>query len=194
MQAFPGKTLEETLELRILELLNNTRNTIGKIVSEFVNEKNPTIIMVNSGAKGNLLNLAQMSSCVGQQSLRGQRIGNGYYKRTLSMFKKNDFSADARGFIGGGFKDGLKPYEFFFGAMTGRDSLMDTALRTPKSGYLYRRLANALQDLKIEYDHTVRDANKSIIQFRYGEDGIDVSKSENGTINVKKIVERVVGE
>ena len=75
--------------------------------------------------------------------------------------------------------------------MTGRDALMDTALRTPKSGYLYRRLANALQDIKLEYDYTVRDANKGIVQFKYGEDGIDVSKSEGGTINVAKIVKEV---
>ena len=75
--------------------------------------------------------------------------------------------------------------------MTGRDSLMDTALRTPKSGYLYRRLSNALQDLRIEYDGTVRDANKKIIQFKYGDDSIDVSRSEGGTINVKKIVKEV---
>jgi len=67
-------------------------------------------------------------------------------------------------------------HEFFFGAITGRDSLMDTALRTPKSGYLYRRLANALQDIRQEYDGTVRDSNNRIIQFKYGDDGIDVSK------------------
>ena len=79
-------------------------------------------------------------------------------------------------------------------AMTGRDALMDTALRTPKSGYLYRRLANALQDLKVEYDGTVRDANKAIIQFKYGEDNIDVSKSEAGTIDVVKIIKHVIGE
>ena len=72
--------------------------------------------------------------------------------------------------------DGLKPEEFFFQAMTGRSSLMDTALRTPKSGYLYRRLASALQDLREEYDGTVRNSNGSIIQFKYGGDGLDVSK------------------
>jgi DNA-directed RNA polymerase subunit A' len=76
-------------------------------------------------------------------------------------------------------------------AMTGRDSLMDTALRTPKSGYLYRRLANALQDLKVEYDFTVRDASKKIVQFNYGEDGIDVSKSEGGKINVRQIIDNI---
>ena len=76
--------------------------------------------------------------------------------------------------------------------MTGRDSLMDTALRTPKSGYLYRRLANAMQDIKVEYGNTVRDASKRIVQFQYGEDRIDVSKSENGKINVKRIIESII--
>jgi len=66
---------------------------------------------------------------------------------------------------------------------------MDTALRTPKSGYLYRRLANALQDLKVEYDYTVRDTNNKIVQFTYGEDAVDVSKSENGIINVERLAE-----
>ena len=78
--------------------------------------------------------------------------------------------------------------------MTGRDALMDTALRTPKSGYLYRRLANALQDLKIEYDGTVRNARKGIVQFKYGDDGIDVSKSEGGKISVKKAIADVIGQ
>jgi DNA-directed RNA polymerase subunit A' len=97
----------------------------------------------------------------------------------------------AGGFISNGFKTGLTPTEFFFGAMTGRDSLMDTALRTPKSGYLYRRLANAMQDLKVEYDETVRDSSGRIIQFEYGEDGMDVSKSEKGIINVKRIIKSI---
>ena len=99
---------------------------------------------------------------------------------------------EAGGFIGRGYKEGLKPYEYFFAAMTGRDSLMDTALRTPKSGYLYRRLSNALQDIKIGYDYTVRDAKDNIIQFTYGDDNIDVSKSEGGIINVKRIIKQVL--
>jgi DNA-directed RNA polymerase subunit A' len=145
--------------------------------------------MIRSGARGNIINLAQMAACVGQQALRGGRIDKGYKDRSLSCFKKGDLSAVPRGFIKGGFKDGLKPHEMFFMAMTGRDSLMDTALRTPKSGYLYRRLANAMQDLKIEYDFTVRDASRKIVQFNYGEDGLDVSKTEGGKINVKSIIE-----
>jgi len=192
LEALPGKTREETLEVRVLELLNKIRNKIGDIVAKTSEESNPTIMMANSGAKGNLLNLAQMSALIGQQALRGQRIIGGYEGRTLPVFEKGDLGSDAHGFVKHAFKTGLSPTEFFFHAMTGRDALMDTALRTPKSGYLYRRLANALQDLKVEYDGTVRDANKIIIQFKYGEDGIDVSKSEGGSIDVAKIIKEVM--
>ncbi len=107
------------------------------------------------------MNITQMACCVGQQALGSSRIDFGYNDRTLSFFSKNDLSPKARGFIKSPFMKGLRPDEFFFGAITGRDSLMDTALRTPKSGYLYRRLANALQDLRIEYDETVRDSNNN---------------------------------
>jgi len=191
LDAFPGKTRQETLELRILEVLNKARNETGRTVANYADKRTNTMIMAESGARGNLLNLAQMAACVGQQAMRGKRIEKGFDQRTLAHFKKGDLSPDAHGFIRNGFKMGLTPAEFFFGSMTGRDSLMDTALRTPKSGYLYRRLANAMQDLKVEYDNTVRDASQKIIQFEYGEDGIDVSKSENGMLNVKRIIQSV---
>ncbi|HLC56187.1 MAG TPA: DNA-directed RNA polymerase subunit A' [Candidatus Nanoarchaeia archaeon] len=194
LEAIPGLNEKETLEVKIIEVLNKVRNLVGEQVQSIADDKNPTIIMARSGATGNILNLAQMSSCVGQHALRGGRISKGFRGRTLPIFKPGDLSPAARGFVKDGFKKGLNPYEFFFGAMTGRDSLMDTALRTPKSGYLYRRLANALQDLRVEYDNTVRDANKTIMQFVYGDDGIDVSKSEGGKINVKKIIKEVMGK
>ncbi len=192
LETFPGKNLEETLELRILEVLNKARNETGEIVAQFASQTSHTMIMAKSGARGNLLNLAQMAACVGQQAMRGGRIGKGFDGRTLSAFKRGDLSQEARGFVANGFKTGLTPAEFYFGSMTGRDSLMDTALRTPKSGYLYRRLANAMQDLKVVDDGTVRDASNKIVQFSYGEDGMDVSKSEKGKINVKRIVESMV--
>jgi len=191
LEPLPGRSLEESLELRILEILNKARNETGKVVSETIDQDSHTMVMVKSGAKGSHLNLAQMAAVVGQQALRGGRISKGYYDRTLSSFRKDDLGPEARGFIKNSFKSGLKPHEMFFMSMTGRDSLMDTALRTPKSGYLYRRLANALQDLKVEYDFTVRDAAGKIVQFDYGEDGIDVSRSEAGIINVKKIIDTI---
>jgi len=194
LEELPGKTLRESLEARTLELLNKVRSKVGAIVIEYPTENNPTMIMAKAGAKGNILNFTQMSGCVGQQALGGKRIERGFAKRTLSLFMKKDLGPLAHGFIKNSFKQGLNPVEFFFHAMTGRDALMDTALRTPKSGYLYRRLANALQDLKIEYDQTVRNANNTIIQFKYGGDGIDVSKSEGGSINVSKAVDDIMAK
>lgn len=192
LEMLPGKDMLETLELRVIEALNKARNDIGEIVGKYAHKDTHTMVMAQSGARGNLLNLAQMAACVGQQAMRGKRIEKGYRNRTLSCYPENDLKPDARGFISRSFKTGLTPQEFFFGAITGRDSLMDTALRTPKSGYLYRRLANALQDLKVEYDHSVREASGQIVQFQYGEDGIDVSKSENGVVNVQSIIKQHV--
>ncbi len=191
LEPLPGRTLEETLELRILESLNKARNKSGDIAMKQVHYS-AALIMARCGARGNALNIAQMTAIVGQQALRGRRIDTGYRGRTLPYFKEKDLSPKARGFIKNNFKSGLQPYEFFFGAMTGRDALMDTALRTPKSGYLYRRLSNAMQDLKVEYDGTVRDASGKVVQFMFGEDGMDVSKTKNGVLDVKRIVQQVV--
>lgn len=176
LTSMPGKSLEEARETKILQILNEVRTHVGSLVkSHFPADANMSK-MITSGAGGSMLNITQIACCVGQQSLWNKRINFGYTQRTLSFFKRADLKPEARGFIKSSFFDGLKPTEFFFGAITGRDSLMDTALRTPKSGYLYRRLVSALQDLKIEYDGTVRDASENIIQFIYGDDGKDVTK------------------
>jgi len=195
LDVLPGYTEDETLEIRIVEVLNKVRNEVSKQVNAGIDEKhNSTLVMAHSGARGSLLNLSMMAACVGQQAIGGGRIKGGYSKRSLSVFKKGDKGPEAGGFIAKGYKSGMKPTEYFFGAMTGRDGLMDTALRTPKSGYLYRRLASALQDMRVEYDSTVRDAEKNIIQFKYGDDGIDVSKSDGGTVNIKKIIAQIKGK
>jgi DNA-directed RNA polymerase subunit A' len=180
LELIPGKTAEESREARILKALNEIRTKIGEVVKEKFPEENPVTQMIRSGGGGNVLNITQMASCVGQQDLEGKRVDIGYTERTLSHFKKGDLTPKSRGFIKSPFIRGLKPSEFFFGAITGRSTLMDTALRTPKSGYLYRRLANAFQDLRKEYDSTIRDSDNNIIQFEYGEDGKDVSKLHLG--------------
>ncbi|MBU2406638.1 MAG: DNA-directed RNA polymerase subunit A', partial [Nanoarchaeota archaeon] len=190
-EILPGMTAAETVEARIIEVLNKVRDKVGEAVIGNTSEHNSTMIMATSGGEGNVLNITQMAACIGQQVMRAKRVQNGYKDRTLTIFKRGDISPKAKGFVKDGFKKGLNPSEYFYSAMTGRDALMDTALRTPKSGYLYRRLANALQDLKVEYDYTVRDANHGIIQYEYGEDGLDVSKTDGGIINIKKIIKEV---
>ena len=176
LEVIQGKTMEESRENKILRVLNEIRTKIREIVKREFPGKNPVTYMMRSGGGGSVLNITQMACVVGQQDLNGKRIDIGYIDRTLSFFKKGDLSPRSKGFIRSPFIKGLRPDEFFFGAMTGRATLMDTALRTPRSGYLYRRLANALQDLRREYDGTVRDSNNNIIQFVYGDDGKDVSR------------------
>ncbi len=176
LEIIRGKTKEDSREIKILRVLNEVRTKIGEIVKKEFPEENPVTSMIRSGGGGGITHITQMACCVGQQDLEGKRVDIGYNNRTLSFFKEKDLSSRAKGFIKNSFIKGLRPDEFFFGAITGRSSLMDTALRTPKSGYLYRRLANALQDLRKEYGGTIRDSNNKIIQFVYGDDGIDVSK------------------
>src|SRR3989339_720464 len=172
----PGKTMEETRETKILQVLNEVRTEVAKVVKANFPVDGNVNKMITPGAAGSMLNITQIGCVVGQQALGSKRISFGYNDRTLSFFKRNDLGAEAHGFIKSSYFKGLKPTEFFFGAITGRDSLMDTALRTPKSGYLYRRLVSALQDLKVEYDGTVRDASENIVQFIYGDDAKDPAK------------------
>jgi len=191
MVALPGRTLRETLEQKIINALNRARNVVGSLVLNNTSKENCTIIMAKSGAKGNMLNIAQMAGSVGQQVLRGSRLKRGYERRVLTHFEKGDLGADARGFIREGYKNGLTPTEFFFHAITSRDAQMDTSMRTPTSGYFQRRLINALQDFKIDDDLSVRTSDGRIVQFTYGEDGIDVGKSDAGKIDVELIIKKV---
>ncbi|MDD2678522.1 MAG: DNA-directed RNA polymerase subunit A' [Candidatus Nanoarchaeia archaeon] len=191
MIALPGRTLRETLEQKIINSLNNARNKVGLLVLKNASSDNCSIIMSSSGAKGNVLNLAQMAGCVGQQVLRGFRLKRGYESRVLPHFRKKDLGALPRGFIKHGYKAGLNPTEFFFHGITSRDSQMDTSLRTPTSGYFQRRLINALQDFKVYDDLSVRTSDNHIIQFKSGEDGIDVSKSDAGKIDIDLIIKKV---
>ncbi len=180
LELLPGKNVEETREIKISQVLNEVRTEMGKTVKENISRESNISKMIVSGAAGSATNITQIGCCVGQQILWNNRISFGYKDRTTSHFAKGDIGPEARGFVQSSFFEGLKPTEFFFGAITGRDALMDTALRTPKSGYLYRRLVSALQDLKVEYDGTVRDASENVVQFMYGGDGKDVSELHTG--------------
>ncbi|RLF24195.1 MAG: DNA-directed RNA polymerase subunit A' [Thermoprotei archaeon] len=189
----PGKTLEETLEVKIIEVLNEVRDQAGKIACRHMRLDNEVLVMTQTGARGNIINVTQMCACLGQQHLRGERIHRGYHGRPLPHFKQGDLGVRARGFVFSSFKRGLTPVEFFFHAMTGREGLVDTAVRTSQSGYMQRRLINALQDLRVEYDGTVRTADNIIVQFRYGEDGVDPAKSYHGRpVNLDFIINKAL--
>jgi len=176
----PGRSMRETLELRIRQVLAEARKKAEETAADFIGDEAHSVIMTKSGARGNILNLGQMSAVVGQQAIRGERINRGYSMRTLPHFKVNDLSPKSRGFVSSSYRNGLKPVEFFFHAMGGREGLVDTAVRTSTSGYMQRRLVNAFQDMVVENDGTVRNSDKNVIQFRFGDDGIDAMHTDHG--------------
>ncbi len=195
LDANPGQTLLETLEQRIQATLAEARDSAGAIAGEHLGLENSAVIMAQTGARGSRLNLSQMAAVVGQQSVRGGRISRGYIGRTLPHFERGDLGARARGFVSSSYKSGLDPIEYWFHAAGGREGLVDTAVRTSTSGYMQRRLMTALQDLKVETDGTVRTSPGTIVQFKFGDDGVDPSKSDHGrSVNIDIAIEKVLGK
>jgi len=184
LDPIPGKTVEESLETYIMGILGKSRDRTGEIAGRYLGLDNNAVVMARSGARGSMLNLTQICGSVGQQAVRSERISRGFIARTTSHFKKGELSPESRGFVRNSFKTGLSPTEYFFHAMGGREGLVDTAIRTARSGYLQRRLINALQDLIVHNDMTVRDSGGVIVEFKYGEDGADVSKTYDGEIPI----------
>ncbi|XP_044737511.1 DNA-directed RNA polymerase I subunit RPA1 [Chrysoperla carnea] len=135
-------------------------------------------LMINSGAKGSMVNSMQISCLLGQIELEGKRPPLMISGKSLPSFIPYDFQPRAGGFIDQRFMTGIQPQEFFFHCMAGREGLIDTAVKTSRSGYLQRCLVKHLEGLTVQYDLTVRDSDNSIIQFLYGEDGMDICKAQ----------------
>ena len=185
-----GLSSEEALEAYIVNELSKARDKAGNAADQALDEANSARIMATTGARGSALNIGQMAGALGQQSRRGERLLTGYNNRALPHYKEHDDDPDAHGFVKTNYREGLTALEFFFHAMGGREGLVDTAVRTQQSGYMQRRLINALEHIRLEYDGTVRDPHGHIVQFLYGEDGIDVAKSDHGeAFNAERLIE-----
>ncbi len=194
LEQMAGRSIEETLEVMVRRELGKARDTAGDIAGRYLGLENPAVILAKSGARGSMLNLTQMAGAVGQQSVRGERLLRGYFSRTLPHFRRGDLGADARGFVSSSYKRGLSPTEYFFHSMGGREGLVDTAVRTSRSGYMQRRLINALEDLKVAEDGTVRNTAGTVIEYKYGEDGIDPTRSFQGApVPLDDVLAHVLG-
>lgn len=172
----PDMMDEELFEVTIKQKLDIIRDDIGKLIFNNLKPNNNMKIMNECGSKGSILNIGQMGGCVGNQDFQGNRMPKNYNERTLPYFFKNDDSAEARGFIEGSFLNGLNLSEFIFHHVTGREGLIDQALKTASSGYLQRKFIKATEDFMVKYDGTVRNAVERIQQFIYGDSGIDTVK------------------
>ncbi|KAF2487058.1 hypothetical protein BDY17DRAFT_244162 [Neohortaea acidophila] len=141
--------------------------------------KNQMQAMTASGAKGSSVNANQISCNLGQQVLEGRRVPVMVSGKTLPCFKPFDPSVRAGGYVVDRFLTGVRPQEYFFHAMAGREGLIDTAVKTSRSGYLQRCLIKGMEGLRVEHDTSVRDTvDGTVVQFLYGEDGLDVAKSQ----------------
>lgn len=172
----------EDFELRVNNILNKATEDTGKLGRKSLNPNNRFLMIVKSGSKGKEINLSQMICCLGQQNVDGKRVPYGFDNRTLPHFQKYDDSPVSRGFVENSYISGLTATDLFFHAMCGRIGLIDTAVKTSSTGYVQRRLIKGLEDLKIEYDMTVRNSFGKIIQFAYGENGFDPAKDETQNI------------
>lgn len=173
LESLPGMNVRETFESLVSKALNTARDKAGTRTEQSLKDLNNAVQMARSGSKGSTINISQMTALVGQQSVEGKRIPFGFKYRTLPHFTKDDYSPESRGFVENSYLRGLTPTEFFFHAMAGREGLIDTAVKTAETGYIQRRLVKALEDVMAKYDGTVRNSLGDIVQFVYGEDGLD---------------------
>lgn len=183
LESLPGMNVRETFESQVSKALNTARDKAGTKTEQSLKDINNAVQMARSGSKGSTINISQMTALVGQQSVEGKRIPFGFKYRTLPHFTKDDYSPESRGFVENSYLRGLTPTEFFFHAMAGREGLIDTAVKTAETGYIQRRLVKALEDVMAKYDGTVRNSLGDIVQFVYGEDGLDGAHIEKQKVD-----------
>jgi DNA-directed RNA polymerase II subunit RPB1 len=183
LEPLPGMTIRTTFESTVQKFLNEGREGGGKAAQGSLKDFNNVVQTVVSGSKGSTVNISQMVALVGQQAVEGNRIPYGFKYRTLPHFSKDDYSPESRGFVENSYLRGLTPSEFFFHAMAGREGLIDTAVKTAETGYIQRRLVKALEDVMVKYDGTVRNSMGDIVEFIYGEDGLDGAHIEKQSID-----------
>nr|XP_003222392.1 PREDICTED: DNA-directed RNA polymerase I subunit RPA1 [Anolis carolinensis] len=170
------------VDLKFKEVANLCSNEINKVCMPLGLHRsfpeNNLQLMVQSGAKGSTVNTMQISCLLGQIELEGRRPPLMPSGKSLPCFQPYDFSPKSGGFVASRFLTGIKPSEFFFHCMAGREGLVDTAVKTSRSGYLQRCVIKHLEGLIVHYDLTVRDSDGSVVQFLYGEDGLDIPKTQ----------------
>ena len=181
------------LEARAVTTLDGASHASTSVLVRSVARQNGIVTTAESGAKGSMINVTQIMACVGQQNVSGARVGSGFLERTLPHFQRYDLSARARGFVASSFYDGLDPDEFFFHAMGGREGCIDTAVKTAETGYLARRLVKYMEEYVVEHDGTVRDAAGNVLQFAYGEDGVDGARPMRQTLDLLRVGEALAG-
>lgn len=180
----PFSMTHEAAELFIKSSLEAVLGDIENLIMSGINKNAGLYTIIKSGAKGIPMNAAQMVGCLGQTIVEGKRLPMNFHNRSLPFFYQHDNSPTARGFIMNSFLHGLNPSEFFLHTIAGREGLIFTSIKTAETGYTQRKLVKLAEDIQIKYDDTVRGSSDRIIQFMYGDNGINVEKQVDQYINL----------
>ncbi|MDA3021816.1 MAG: DNA-directed RNA polymerase subunit beta' [Actinomycetota bacterium] len=111
----------------LIEIWTRATDEVAKAMQENFPLTNPVFIMVDSGARGNMMQIRQIAG------MRGL-VANPKGEIIPRPIKSN-------------FREGLSVLEYFISTHGARKGLADTALRTADSGYLTRRLVDVSQDV-----------------------------------------------
>jgi len=166
----------DVFETTLKASLQSIQGEIEKNILGYIKDTNNIYVAITCGSEGTSTNAGQIIGCIGQVIVEGKRIQKKFNNRALPMFHQNDDGAFARGFCYNSYGNGIDPAEFFFQAMASREGIIDKSVKTADTGYIQRRLVKVLEDIRLEYDGTVRNANDKIIQFVYGDNGISTEK------------------
>jgi DNA-directed RNA polymerase II subunit RPB1 len=184
----------DIIEASIAGELNTVRYAIGSNLLKHLNNENNFYVSLKSGSKAKPDNLFQIMGIWGQNNIMGGRMRKTVEDRTLPHFHRNDDTPEARGFIYNNFVTGLNGHEFFFHTASGREGLIATAIKTAETGYIQRRLVKALEDMSVRYDGTVRNANDLIVQYVYGENGINQLTQTSIKLNIVNYNNKAIAE
>ena len=171
-----GRTSLEKIQLErcVHRMVGGVQMSTGALVRREMSHGNGLGAMVRAGSKGNPINICQILCCVGQNCVSGERLGrDGCDTRTLPSYAHGDQSVDGAGFVANSYLSGLTGTEVFFHAKGGREGLVDTAVKTSKTGYYQRRLVKGMESHRAEHDLSVRDASQNLVELLYGGDGVN---------------------
>jgi DNA-directed RNA polymerase II subunit RPB1 len=195
-----GKELQvshEKVENDISGVLSKMLNVTAGLAKKRMTSDNSLNLMIQAGSKGNPINIAQISGCVGQQSIEGRRVFDelNLKTRTLSCFPPQCNTPESRGFVKNSYITGLSPEEMFFHTMGGREGIVDTSVKTADTGYLERKIIKALENISVQYDYSVRDSYGNIVSYEYGNDNCDAAYLEGVNMFFLKFSkEQIIGK
>ncbi len=199
LEPIPGRDVRESLEIYIMVTLSQAEKEVQTLLQRYLLETklDPVHVLDNfaqifSGARGSFANIKNLMGVQGQAAVREKRPHRGFYQRVTAHYKRGDLGPFARGFARSNLRDGLTMNELFFWGMGGRMGEVDKGVSTQITGYYYRRLSNAMMDLLVFPDGTVREVTRdTIVQFVYGDDGINPQKLRHGEVPLDVLYDEI---